>query len=105
MKLRSILLTLSLSASSTQAAILTNITPHLVGNQFNGSTTVVGIGTEQNTPNCSYNSIYFNDEKEVAVSLSIAMTAKVSGKKLRVDYEQPDGDGGQCLGTGIYFYD
>lgn len=73
-----------------------------------GLTGMEGDGTQvyvQITPNsnrCKWSGVYFTDLKELDKALSVALSAKMSGKTIRIDFIQPGGSDTQCFGYGIY---
>ena len=99
-KIKLTLLLLTAISSHAFSEILYDVTPTLVGTQFNGAMVTVGVGNAGTS--CTYNTIYFKDEKELGSALSIAMASYIAKQTIRIDYEQPDGENGQCHGTGIY---
>ncbi|MCU7829571.1 MAG: hypothetical protein KZQ85_10940 [Candidatus Thiodiazotropha sp. (ex Myrtea sp. 'scaly one' KF741663)] len=98
--LKAIFASLFVISSHVYAINQTNVTVGMVGSEEDSSRVYVGISP--NTNGCSYNGIYFNDEKELDLSASIAMAAKLSGKTVRLGYTQPGGTGTQCYGYSIY---
>lgn len=73
--------------------------PGLVGEHSTGG--VVYVGVQNNKPGCKNGGIYFYG-KDMKMALSIATSAKLAGKTLRIDFNQPDGVGGMCEGSGIF---
>lgn len=84
------------SANAVQHGGLTVLS---TGSEANGSDVYVGISPNSN--NCLYGGVYFLGDKQLNRVLSVALAAKISGKKVRVDYEK-DAASGQCNGYGIY---
>lgn len=73
---------------------------YMTGSEHHGSDVYVAINP--NPDGCTFNAVYFMDAAELNQVLSIAMSAKVSGQKVRVDYTQTGGIGTQCIGYSIY---
>ncbi len=83
---------------------LNNVIPTLVGMQNNGTAVYVGIGgsAAQNPSACGSDGVYFLEPAGLKEALSIGLTAKALGKTLRIDFNQPEGRGGQCKGQNIF---
>lgn len=77
-----------------------SITVGLTGMENDGSNVYVGIAPNPNA--CLYGGIYFIEAAEIDKVLSVALAAKLAGKTVRIDYNQPGGPGRQCFGYGIY---
>ena len=76
------------------------ITVGLAGMENNGSSVFVQIIPNPNA--CLYSGVYFSDQAGMDKALSIALSAKMAGKTIRIDYVQTGGYGNQCLGYGMY---
>jgi hypothetical protein len=74
------------------------ITPTMVGSEGNGVSDYIGISPNPN--NCLYAGVYFTSG-DVKTALSVALSAKVSGKTLRIEYTQAQ-PGAVCYGSSIY---
>ena len=78
----------------------TGVTPTMVGIEGNGTDAYIGISP--NTNYCAYGGVYFTSTVDMKIALSIALSAKMAGKTVRVDFNQPQGSGTQCFGVSIY---
>jgi hypothetical protein len=76
------------------------VTIGLTGMESNGISVYVGISP--NTNECLYSGVYFLDEAEVNMALSVALAAKLASRTVRIIFSQPGGNGTQCFGQGIY---
>ena len=82
----------------------------MAGQSSEGKSAYVRISP--NPDQCLGGGVYFNskpitnsNERDYANSnsaLSVALLAKTTKTKVRIDYTQPDGAGGQCFGLGIF---
>lgn len=64
--------------------------------------TLVYVGIVENPNNCLSGGIYFRVTAELNKALAVALAAKVAGKTVRIDYNQPGGVGTECTGTSIF---
>jgi len=72
----------------------------MAGSESNAAQVYVGISP--NPDACYAGGVYFVNPNEVNTTLSVAMAAKLSGKTIRIDYNQPAGPGNMCYGYSIY---
>ena len=91
-----------MASGYTAAASLTNLSVGLTGMEGNGTGVYVGISPNLNS--CKNGGIYFQDPAELDKALSIALSAKMAGKTVRIDVTQPGGAGSLCFGYGIYVH-
>lgn len=87
------------SVSVTYADIQTGVSVKLAGTENHNTSVYVGIAS--NTNNCLYDGFYFYDERELSKVLAVALTARASGKTVRVDFTR-DAASGLCTGYSIY---
>ena len=71
----------------------------IAGSENNGTDAYIGIA--ENPNRCAYGGVYFYDSA-VSKALAVALTAKVTGKTVQIDYSQPGGAGTKCVGISIY---
>lgn len=88
------------TAVSAEMQYQYNIDVQMVGIGSHGTTVYVGLSPNPNT--CQWEAIYFIEQAEIDKALSVAMAAKLAGKKVRMDYIQPGGAGTMCYGDAIY---
>ena len=86
-------------SSPANAEIMHNQTVFMTGTAGDGTNVYVGV--IPNSAQCIYNGIYFYETTEMAQALSIAISAKISGQVVRVDFIKNTSTG-FCYGTGIY---
>jgi len=67
-----------------------------------GNRTQVYVQITPNPNRCKWDGVYFKDLKELDKALSVALSAKMSEKTIRIDFTQPGGSNTQCFGYGIY---
>ncbi len=87
-------------STETYALVQNNTAVVMTGTEGHGKQVYVGI--DPNPNNCKYSGVYFIDAAELTQVLSVALSSKMAGKKIRIDYTQPDGAGTQCFGYSIY---
>lgn len=88
-----------LSVSVAHADIQTGVSVNLAGTENHNSSVYVGMASNPN--NCAWGGFYFYDEKELSKVLAVALTARASGKTVRVDFTK-DAASGLCTGYSIY---
>jgi len=82
------------------AVTQSGITVGMTGVESNGIQVFIGISPNPN--GCINNGVYFKDPGALDKALSVALSAKMAGKTVRIDYLQSGGSGTQCMGYSIY---
>ncbi len=94
-----LILSMSLISYKAFSITQTNVTIGQVGSE--GHAKQVYVELSPNTNSCLNGWVYFTDSAESQGTLSVALAAKLAGKKVQIDYMQ-DENTGKCIGESIY---